>query len=262
MLDALMAKWKSAHGNDETFIADGPINSDYWEQKDCLRIAWLLKEAHGDFSAYENSLTKWLSGETLDVGAQGSHDISALGSAKTKMWKKVMMASAGVLSALEENYQPYSAALLDESAMVSSRNTVMHHVAVANIKKTGGKPTSSWDDLAVFAKQDADLITEEVELLQADVLVCGYTLALLELAIENAKDTSLSILNPEITREQGFSILKSEKDGKTHYALLIDMYHPANKYIGFNMWFYHMQGITLAAKKLCPEWWQQVSHKH
>lgn len=57
-----------------------------------------------------------------------------------------------------------------------------------NIKKSGGTLPSGPDDLARYGQADGGLIRDQIELINPDVVVCGYTWPYLKHAWAGAKD--------------------------------------------------------------------------
>lgn len=77
-----------------------------------------------------------------------------------------------------------------------NRNTIFNYSAFMNIKKYGGKKTSSYDDLLKHTKRHITLLREQIELIAPDIIICGNTYCYLcevfpQLSSENKKGWSL-----------------------------------------------------------------------
>ena len=52
-------------------------------------------------------------------------------------------------------------------------------IAVLNLKKSGGNSESVYEEIASYAEADREEIIKEFELIDADIIVCGYTFGIL-----------------------------------------------------------------------------------
>ena len=203
-LDELFELWKNKesdesinHSNDY-FIADGIVNEDVWNSNTKKRILYVLKEAYGtDWGDY--TLVTWL---------RDKHPSS-------KIWNRIAKWTYGLQNTNKSFIQPYKNKL-----STNEHNDFLEQIAVMNLKKSKGKSQSDSEEIAFYAKHDSNEIKKEFELIDADVIVCGYTFRPLYKALfENDFENSGIEAN-----ENWFYYL--EYAGKKR--LFIDYYHPSN----------------------------------
>lgn len=113
----------------------------------------------------------------------------------------------------------------------------MRKIAVVNIKKSGGKHTSIYEEIDAYAQADAEEIIREIELIDPDIIICGATFASLN-----------QILNQPMEKgsNENWFYYSDALGGKER--LFIDYYHPANRYPAL-LNYYGIVGIYQQALK-------------
>ena len=204
-LNELFEVWKDKQPNgiinhaEDYFIADGIVDSSIWNDIEHKRILFILKEAYG---------TDW--GEaTLATWIKNSHP-------KHRMWKRVARLVYGIQNTTETYMSKYRPQLSDKD-----HADALDQIAVVNLKKSNGKSTSNYDEIAEYARYDKEEIKKELELIDADVIVCGSTFkTLYEIVYEKQP------LPDSEKNDNWFYYM--DLDGKRR--LYIDFYHPANQW--------------------------------
>lgn len=193
-LDILFEKWEKRHLEKgyERFIRDGIVNEKWWMQEQSVpKICFFLKEARTEKK-------------------EGYDLVKDLNECEPwKLWQKVAVWTQAIQLAFmgERSY--------DDNEIRLKSHEAVRQTAVVNVKKSNGLPESTEDDLWHYARTDKDLLKKELEIINPDIIVCGYTFGML-----------CEVLEDEI-----------EIDGTidTMYAfwkdkLIIDYYHPACHY--------------------------------
>ena len=99
-------------------------------------------------------------------------------------------------------------------------NSYLKKVAVINIKKSDGKSKSNNKDIIQYAEYDAEEILREIEIINPDIIVCGYTIGPLNAALKKMDPTFIQFKsNKETTSENYHYVWKNR--------IVIDYYHPA-----------------------------------
>lgn len=194
----LMDRWKSKEPHKgKWFIEDGIIDFDRWEYAD-VKIMLFLKEAYKeDDDIFDNICSlirnRW-DGPKYKIWWTVSYWLYAL----QKLFKN------GEIPSLPSNETEYKEC---REYLLSS--------AVVEIKKSDGEKTSSYEDLEEYIKKDKELLREQIDLINPQIIICGYTFG-------------------------HFKKLWSGKDiepfGKTGLVykvgkyFVIDWWHPANQY--------------------------------
>ena len=60
-------------------------------------------------------------------------------------------------------------------------NDILKHIAVVNVKKSGGKANSSMEEINQYAEYDSEELKKELEIIDPTVIVCGYTISSLNI---------------------------------------------------------------------------------
>ena len=192
-LDILFEEWEKRHlaKGYKRFICDGIVNEDWWFQEQSVpKICFFLKEARTQEEGYNlvkdlNKYKPW------------------------KLWQRVAIWTQAIQCSFTGEC-PYDA---DKIQMKS--HEAVRQIAVVNVKKSNGLAQSEGEDLWQYVHQDKDLLKRELELVNSDIILCGYTFGMLR-----------EVLGDE---------LEMNGTADTMYAfwkdkLIIDYYHPACHY--------------------------------
>ncbi len=199
-LDELFDEWRTKepcgcinHG-DNVFIPDGIVCPEVWGQKGKKKILFVLKEAYGqEWGGF--TLASWL------------HTYP-----KRRIWDRVSRVVYGIQNTDESKIQRYKSVLSEDEFRTS-----IDQIAVLNLKKSGGKSQSDSTEIAEYAAFDCNEIKKELELIDADIIICGYTFQIL---CENVFQKTISV--DEKCDNWYYHINLFGKD-----RLFIDYYHPA-----------------------------------
>lgn len=219
-LDILFEEWEKRHLEKgyKRFIRDGIVNEDWWFQEQSVpKICFFLKEARTQEEGY--NLVKDLYKRE-----------------PWKLWQRVAIWTQAIqLSFTGE--RPYD---VDKIQMKS--HEAVRQTAVVNVKKSNGLAESEGEDLWKYVHEDKDLLKRELELVNPDIILCGYTFGMLS-----------EVLGDEL-----------EMDGTadTMYAfwkdkLIIDYYHPACHYPNRVNYYALMTICRLAAEE-----WEERKQKY
>lgn len=204
----LMDKWKNKSANNgcipidhknNAFISDGIVDPDTWFELDSgKRILFLLKEAYGEKNDW--SLVEWLNRETP------THSI----------WKRVVEWTYAI-----HNTTAASVCRFVPEEIKKHYNEYLRSIAVVNLRKSGGKSTSDMDVIMEYTMYDKCELKEEIEMIDPDIIICGYTIQPL-----------INIFDLDI-KQQGkvcdnWYYFTNKIGGRER--LIIDYYHPANQY--------------------------------
>jgi hypothetical protein len=144
---------RQEHHRGKCFIKDGIIDPRRWKLAS-PKVLLLLKEARHEGTAkwdYRSYLRKWNDkNSTLRNAAYWCYAIHRL--------------FRGDLPSLPSKSDEYVNAI---EALRSS--------AIVNLKKSGGRRTSSIKDIAQHAERDKRFIQHQLKLIKPEVVVCGYT---------------------------------------------------------------------------------------
>lgn len=179
------------------FIADGAVNETIWNESGGMKIVYLLKEAYGEIADW--NLAHWL------------HKLEDY----PKIWRRVAEWTYGIYNTTVEAVPAYCN--MDFAEM----KAWMERTAVVNLKKSGGKSTSDYDEVYTYAMHDQAEIRKELEILQPDIIVCGATLWMLDDLYDGA------IKKKTGSCDNWFYVTDQICNKRT---VLLDYYHPANHY--------------------------------
>lgn len=177
-LSLLMNKWKCTHQENgyTHFIYDGVVDAERYLSSP-LKVCFLLKECYltetdvqNDVKDYENYLLSgtypenhhWIKHIRRDGDDYTYSLVNNLrDDAPWYMWNRVKVMADTIFHGAQiemENQSP------------------LHSIAVVDIKKSNGLPSSDFEDILRYAKEDRELIEQELLLLDSKVIVCGGTL--------------------------------------------------------------------------------------
>lgn len=199
-LEELFKDWQEKNRHQgKLFNRDGIIDENEWNNlPQNKRILFLLKEAY-----HKNEDDELLQNQYYDL----ANDLKKNG--PWKMWYKVVDWIYAILNTTETKLADYEAC-----SKVSSNNEILRKAAVVNIKKSGGKSHSNYEELRNYVAADREELLEEIKLINPGVIICGYT----------------SSLFKEIVGKENIT----EESKNWYYfwgdTLVIDYYHPANQY--------------------------------
>ena len=209
----LMSEWAEGdHHIGQTFVSDGPVDWDLWEKHGSPRILFLGKEAHGGDGSWD--LSQWL----RDRGPYGN------------IWWKVAYVAYGLGGLTRDSMLPSPLEQWEE--VKGDVDTAFRSVAVVNVKKSGGRPSSNNEDLRGYVYKDGDLVKRQVMGLQPHFIVCGNTWGLVKDLWPYTKDVS-----PQVYR------LDNE--------LFLDYWHPASHYP--NVMYYYTAMVLMQKAMLRGE---------
>jgi len=92
-------------------------------------------------------------------------------------------------------------------------------IGMTNLKKTGGKASSNWQEISYHAKQDKELWQRELEIMNPDLILCGgtYSHVVSNLGIER------NLLYKADGKGYHYSLFKA--NGKQ--SIILSFWHPA-----------------------------------
>lgn len=190
---SLMDRWRNQpHHQGRPFISDGIIDNKKWVSAK-RKVLILLKEA------YDNSENP----QGFDLCQLIREDWRG---ARYKIWWLIAKWCYGI--------QQFEGRIPDLSAaeFTDERTSdALLHAAVVNIKKSGGKKSSSDDEIKDFAKKDGLFIYEQIEKINPEIMICGNTWS------------SVKHLWPEPSRVYDLVYYT----GGRH---IVDFWHPSNKW--------------------------------
>ncbi len=196
-LEKLFELWKEDYKG-KVFVTDGIVNPEKWKSQK-IRPMFLLKEAYGG-DANWNLIN--------------NHIMHHLDSNVDNTWKKVTQWTYGIMNTDESRVQPFD----EKSIPKKYGNEYLQSMSIVNVKKESGESRSIWNKLEEAVARDKDYIKREIELIDPTVIVCGYTMDLLE-----------KILGVKIKKHRNRNLYYyAEINGKT--VIILDYYHPASQY--------------------------------
>lgn len=192
-LDELFDLWEKEHEKDnyKRFIRDGIVDEKWWKEEHSIpKICFFLKEARSTEEHYV------LTDELRERKPW-------------RVWQRVAVWTQAIQLAFsgERAY--------DEERIKLNSHEAIRQIAVVNVKKSDGLKESNYEDLMSFAEKDRKLLKKELEIINPDIIVCGYTFGMLKVVLEEE--------------------IEADKTGDTMYGfwkdkLVIDYYHPACHY--------------------------------
>lgn len=172
-LKKLFLEWESRdihknHDKGKPFIYDGAVDEEKWEGAS-PKILFLLKEAYTDDDKNESwSLCKLIRERWKEP--------------KSLLWWNVGRWAYGIQHTTKDCIPRFP----EDKAAAKA----LFEIAFVNIKKSGGLKSSDSDDLKKYVESDGDLIKKQVELINPDIIIFGYTWGLVEELSRNANKVS------------------------------------------------------------------------
>lgn len=204
----LMTRWSSrALHQGEQFIRDGIIDFNKWASAG-RKILLLLKEAYDCDDLCSTIRDEW-QGPRYNIWWTASYWLYALQNCSGNSFKS--------FPSSETEYEECKRHLLS--------------AAVINVKKSGGTSSSNDDDLSKYVKEDGEVICEQIELINPDIILCGYTYGFFK----------------EIVKETPASVGKAGYLYRVNGRTIIDWWHPAKKYPN-EIWYYALCAALIDAK--------------
>lgn len=154
---SLFDEWSSlSHHKGKGFIRDGIIDYNKWTKSN-RKVLFILKEAYSNSSTPEDfDLCELIRDEWCG--------------AKYNVWWNVAYWAYGIhhsdsnhIVQKPDNKDEY---ILATESLLSS--------AIINIKKSSGRSTSDKDELKLYANRDLSFIKREFELINPDIVICGF----------------------------------------------------------------------------------------
>lgn len=182
------------------FIEDGIINKNIWKTVN-KKILFILKEA------YYDKKTNW---SLTDYLVEKEH--------YSAMWRRAAEWTYAINNTnLKKIADPKCTKEFDDNMY----RELINQIAVVNIKKSNGEKRSDMKELLIYAKHDKEELRAQIEMIDPDIIVCGYTIEPLDLLYDYKirKYNTTNYYGAYITKEIG---------GKER--IVLDFYHPANKY--------------------------------
>lgn len=220
-LELLFESWKKKEKHlGKIFNSDGIICEEEWKKQD-KKILFILKEAyHRDIKIVND----------YDL----AEDLCNNGLWKN-IWKRVAEWSCGLVKTTSNYTEPY------RSLNEAEANSYLKKVAVINIKKSDGKSKSDYNEIIQYAEYDAEEILREIEIINPDIIVCGYTIGPLNATLKKMDPTFVPFkYNKKATSENYHYVWKNR--------IVIDYYHPAARYPAL-MSYYGLMGCYRDALK-------------
>lgn len=194
----------------KNFIYDGIVNATLWAASK-KKVCFFLKEAYlkNDSIVADNNLCNWLN--TNDVW---------------RMWWVVSDWIYAIEHTTASSIPRFSTENLD---IVEKANHRVRSSAIINIKKSDGAPSSTHDDLLLFAHEDQHFIKKQLLSIDPKIIVCGNTRFYFEtiFGYDNFEKRSAEY--------NGYTINHDEFCEKGYYwageTLIIDFCHPANYFM-------------------------------
>lgn len=178
------------HHQGRGFVADGPIDPALWPDAQ-PRVLLLLKEAYWDQS------TEWDLCNALR---------REWGGPRWQIWWRAAYWVRGIQALWRGNHVDPNRSESNDADATSA----LFSAAVVNVKKSGGTSQSEHEELVQAVARDGDVILDQVRILSPDIIVCGGT---------------WEIASNLLTADQLEDRIWHKDD-----VLLIDFYHPANRY--------------------------------
>ena len=217
--NVLMKEWQARHilAGYTGFIRDGVVNPHLWFSQS-QRILFILKEA---YNPPEDAGKSWdLVRDYLAIPKAYSGRIwSAIAE-----WQYGLERTFAKESPRFDNWLGVKNQNMDDYYAV--RHNLLQRCAVINIKKSNGVNSSSNEDLLIYAKDDADLLARQIEIIDPTLIVFGSTFYILNEAhfFENYLESQTYGITPQIlAKSQGCFAFGNKKH-------IIAYYHPANQY--------------------------------
>lgn len=193
-LDNLFSIWEQRHleAGYKRFIRDGIVDEEWWQQtQDVPKVCFFLKEARTDREEGYNLVNDLYEYEPWNL------------------WQRVAVWTQAIHNAVAGE------CAYNESTIKQKSHDAVRQTAVVNVKKSNGLAESAEEDLLKYVSEDKDLLKKELEIINPDVIVCGYTFGMLKRVLGDELDCGT-------TSDTMYGFWKDK--------LIIDYYHPACHY--------------------------------
>lgn len=201
------------------FISDGVVCPETWISEK-RKILFVLKEAYCDKT---NGFD--LVAELNKCGPWGG------------VWNRCVEWAYGIMAVSKDRpMTPYRSVDKEEA------NSYLKRVAVLNLKKSDGNSSSNMSEVEQYAGFDAKEIKEEIKIIDPDIVICGSVFYLLR----------TKVFDESLMGEGAFA---GQWNDNWYYwtksltgrpTLIIDFYHPANRYPAV-LNYYALMGIYYQA---------------
>lgn len=200
---------KIDHGNN-VFVRDGIVDPEQWFSQD-VRPLFLLKEAYnGD--------------EDWDLREHIMRDEPMKGHTA---WRKITQWAYGIMGTSVDHipfFDDMIEATVSDKGKLSFGNDHLKKIAVVNIKKSNGQPTSNNEEVGIYAWRDKEELAEQIELIDPTVIICGNT--------SDSLDTIMGAMRFESypnCRREGYDLFY-DLELNNHRVIVIDYWHPSNHF--------------------------------
>lgn len=183
--NALMKKWIERHRcgrNNFGFVKDGIINPEIWFDRDGKeRILFILKEAYEkDVEKHIWDLPSWIRGtKCMDSCNKDCKGCFRAGNAYTRLAEWVW----GIDEFCKTRNKKFDNTLgvmpYKRSVYKKKRVEMLCKASIVNIKKSDGEKLSSYKNLMTYVENDADLLVEQIAIINPTVIICGGTFDLM-----------------------------------------------------------------------------------
>ena len=219
-LGELFKKWKCKPNHDDTFIEDGIVNPSAWiKQKP--KVLFFLKEAYTD--------------EPTGYDLAAALDKAGADFGRSKIWWRIATWTQAIYDSIIPPQQ------YDERTINAKADEIIRSISVINIKKSHGQKRSNNADLKKFLADDKVELTEELHIINPDVILCGNTLELLKSAdifpgIRKGKSDDY-IWNDKLIinywHPSGWGIVSNDE---VNYYAIREICRAAHYYFGITTW--------------------------
>jgi hypothetical protein len=200
-MSELLNRWQEERKeyNDEEkgfcFTTDGILDFDIWE-KQHPKILFLLKETHDDYTEVDQPAP-------IDAG-----------SGNYFWWNIARWKFAISQLFLDKNINPI---FLDKDELLF-RFPFLDDIAIVEVKKKyEDKSISNNNEIKKYAKRDAKLLREQIDLINPNIVLCCYT------------QDSYDLIYEGVYYEEISPIIKKCRCWKFGERLVIDFYHPSTR---------------------------------
>lgn len=214
-IENLFLEWKqrkndngSIDHSNHTFNKDGVVCPETWFSSP-IRPLFLLKESY-DKNDSEGNKYKFAN------LIEHIHNIINHNVTPSPSLKNVSLWADGLLSTTEATIKPFSPHYKQKEI-----TKVFKKIAIVNIKKSNGRPNSSYGNIKKYAEFDKEQLKREITLCDPTIIICGNTGYTLDTIFE--RDQNHSILSPK--NDDWF--YRITLNG--HDVLILDYWHPAKR---------------------------------
>ena len=184
-------------------VLDGVVDQEAWDAAP-LKVMWLLREVHDLSQTWKGEGDEGLR-STLRAWSKNLHPNGV------PTWLPVAKVTYGLL----HPDQPWSTWAHDRSVYLDS----LRSIAAVNIKKTGGGPTSKWEQLEKAYKNSDGAIWSQIISAKPDVVIGGNVLYLLRNELDWPAPTLPRVRDEEPDRYA--SVVKDD-------IIWVHAHHPAH----------------------------------